>query len=257
MIQDVSRCIRKILGFSAMIEKSNSTPLYLQLKSKIRRDIRTGIFKPGDKLPSEAQLQKEYGMSRVTVRNAMEELAVDGYIIKVQGKGSFVAQSDMLRLPAGVTSFTEDAKMQGVNLTSKVIKVGLEDIQSDLDREFFGSKAGGKVLVIKRVRIANGVPVTIEENHLFPEMISLKDENLEGSLYELFMNKYHMIPANKGRRSVKIVFADEEVAELLDLSIGTPVITGEMCVFDVNGEPIHTVRDWVRGDNDRFITWYT
>ena len=98
-----------------MIEKSNSTPLYLQLKSKIRRDIRTGIFKPGDKLPSEAQLQKEYGMSRVTVRNAMEELAVDGYIIKVQGKGSFVAQSDMLRLPAGVTSFTEDAKMQGVN----------------------------------------------------------------------------------------------------------------------------------------------
>ena len=233
MIQDVSRCIRKIRGFSAMIEKSNSTPLYLQLKSKIRRDIRTGIFKPGDKLPSEAQLQKEYGMSRVTVRNAMKELAVDGYIIKVQGKGSFVAQSDMLRLPAGVTSFTEDAKMQGVNLTSKVIKVGLEDIQSDLDREFFGSKAGGKVLVIKRVRIANG------------------------SLYELFMNKYHMIPANKGRRSVKIVFADEEVAELLDLSIGTPVITGEMCVFDVNGEPIHTVRDWVRGDNDRFITWYT
>lgn len=127
-----------------MIEKSNSTPLYLQLKSKIRRDIRTGIFKPGDKLPSEAQLQKEYGMSRVTVRNAMEELAVDGYIIKVQGKGSFVAQSDMLRLPAGVTSFTEDAKMQGVNLTSKVIKVGLEDIQSDLDREFFGRQSGRK-----------------------------------------------------------------------------------------------------------------
>ena len=137
------------------------------------------------------------------------------------------------------------------------ISHNIGDIQSDLDREFFGSKAGGKVLVIKRVRIANGVPVTIEENHLFPEMISLKDENLEGSLYELFMNKYHMIPANKGRRSVKIVFADEEVAELLDLSIGTPVITGEMCVFDVNGEPIHTVRDWVRGDNDRFITWYT
>lgn len=129
-----------------MIEKSNSTPLYLQLKSKIRRDIRTGIFKPGDKLPSEAQLQKEYGMSRVTVRNAMEELAVDGYIIKVQGKGSFVAQSDMLRLPAGVTSFTEDAKMQGVNLTSKVIKVGLEDIQSDLDRSFSEAKRAERCL---------------------------------------------------------------------------------------------------------------
>ena len=106
-----------------MIEKMNSTPLYLQLKNKIKREIRTGILKPGDKIPSEAQLQKEYGMSRVTVRNAMEELTVEGYIIKVQGKGSFVAQSDMLRLPIGVTSFTEDAKIQGVSLTLSLIHI--------------------------------------------------------------------------------------------------------------------------------------
>lgn len=238
------------------IEKTNSTPLYLQLKNKIKREIRTGVLKPGDKLPSEAQLQKEYKMSRVTVRNAMEELAVEGYIIKVQGKGSFVAQSDMLRLPIGVTSFTEDAKMQGVNLTSKVVKLEIEDIKSELDKEFFGERAGGKVLVFKRIRIADGVPVTVEENHLFPDMIKIKDENLEGSFYDILTNKYHMIPANKGRRSAKIVFADEEIAEYLNLSVGTPVISSEMCVFDMNGEPIHTVRDWVRGDNDRFIKWY-
>lgn len=238
------------------IERTNSTPLYLQLKNKIKREIRTGVLKRGDKLPSEAQLQKEHKMSRVTVRNAMEELAVEGYIIKVQGKGSFVAQSDMLRLPIGVTSFTEDAKMQGVNLTSKVVKLEIEDIQSELDKEFFGERAGGQVLVFKRIRIADGVPVTVEENHLFPDMIKIKDENLEDSFYDILMNKYHMVPSNKGRRSVKIVFADEETAELLNLSVGTPVIYSEMCVFDMNGEPIHTVRDWVRGDNDRFIKWY-
>lgn len=118
------------------IEKTNATPLYLQLKNKIKKEIRTGMLKPGDKLPSETQLQKEYNMSRVTVRNAMEELTVEGYIIKVQGKGSFVAHSDMLRLPVGVTSFTEDAKMQGVNLTSRVVKFEIQDIQSELDREF-------------------------------------------------------------------------------------------------------------------------
>lgn len=238
------------------IERANSTPLYLQLKNKIKREIRTGVLKPGDKLPSESQLQKEHKMSRVTVRNAMEELAVEGYIIKVQGKGSFVAQSDMLRLPIGVTSFTEDAKMQGVTLTSKVVKLQIEDIQSELDKEFFGERAGGKILVFKRIRIADGVPVTVEENHLFPDMIKIKDENLEGSFYDILMNKYHMVPSNKGRRSVKIVFADEEIAELLNLSMGTPVISSEVCVFDMNGEPIHTVRDWVRGDNDRFIKWY-
>ena len=60
------------------IEKTNSTPLYLQLKNKIKKEIRTGILKPGDKIPSETQMQKEYGMSRVTVRNAMAELEVEG-----------------------------------------------------------------------------------------------------------------------------------------------------------------------------------
>ncbi|MCI8559591.1 MAG: GntR family transcriptional regulator [Dorea sp.] len=238
------------------IGKINPTPLYLQLKNKIRRDIRMGTLKPGDKLPSEAQLQKTYNMSRVTVRNAMEELSIEGYIIKVQGKGSFVAQSDMLRLPAGITSFTDDAKMQGITLESKVIKFGVEDITSDLDREFFTGRTDDKILVLKRVRIANGTPVTVEENHLFADMITLKDENLEGSLYEILMTKYHLMPSNKGRRSVKIVSADEEVAKLLNLSAGTPVITSEMCVFDASGEPIHTVTDWVRGDNDKYIKWY-
>src|SRR5699024_391581 len=116
----------------AVIEKVNPMPLYLQLKNQIKKEIRTGLLKAGDKLPSEAQLQKEYGMSRVTVRNAMEELAAEGYIIKVQGKGSFVANSDMLRLPIGVTSFSEDARMQGVSLTSTILKTGVEEIQSEL-----------------------------------------------------------------------------------------------------------------------------
>lgn len=238
------------------IEKTNSTPLYLQLKNKIKKEIRTGILKPGDKIPSETQMQKEYGMSRVTVRNAMAELEVEGYIIKVQGKGSFVAQSDMLRLPIGVTSFTEDARMQGVDFQSKVLEIGLKTATSEMDREFFGLKEGEPILCLKRLRSANGVPVVIEENHLSANMQSLEQEDLTGSLYDILMNKYHMIPSNKGRRSVKIIFATEEIAEYLQLSMGTPVIESEMCVFDMNGDPVHTVKDIVRGDNDRFLKWY-
>lgn len=238
------------------IQKVNSTPLYLQLKNKIKKDIRTGVLKPGDKLPSESQMQKEYDMSRVTVRNAMTELEVEGYIIKVQGKGSFVAQSDMLRLPIGVTSFTEDAKMQGVDFKSFVLKVGLTDTVFEMDKEFFGLGEGEQVMCVKRLRYANGVPVVIEENHLSARLRSLEQEDLTGSLYDILINKYHMIPSNKGRRSVRIIFASEEIAEGLQLSLGTPVIESELCVYDMNGEPVHTVRDIVRGDNDRFLKWY-
>ncbi|WP_334104889.1 GntR family transcriptional regulator [Muricomes intestini] len=238
------------------IKKMNATPLYLQLKNKIQKEIRSGMLKPGDKIPSEAQMQKEYNVSRVTIRNALSELEVEGYIMKVQGKGSFVAHSDMLRLPIGVTSFTEDAKMQGVKLTSQVIRAGLEPIKSEIDKEFFGLDGTGEVIVIKRVRCADGIPIVIEENHLSPKLRGLEKEELTGSLYDILINKYHMLPVNKGRRSIKISFAAEEIAEYLQLSVGTPVIESEMCVFDMNGEPAHTVKDIVRGDTERFLKWY-
>ncbi len=238
------------------IQKINSTPLYLQLKNKIKKEIRTGMLKPGDKLPSEMQMQKEYGMSRVTVRNAMSELEVEGYIIKVQGKGSFVAQSDMLRLPIGITSFTEDAKMQGVDFRSKVLEAGLSSKMFEMDRDFFGLYDGEQIMCIKRLRSADGVPIVIEENHLPARLKRLENDDLTGSLYDILINKYHMIPSNKGRRSVRIIFATEEIAEWLQLSLGTPVIESELCVYDMNGDPVHTVRDIVRGDNDRFMKWY-
>lgn len=240
----------------SVIERSNATPLYVQLKNKLKKDIRAGVLRAGDKIPSEAQLQKEYGMSRVTVRNAMEELASEGYIIKVQGKGSFVAQTERLRLPIGITSFSEDAAMQGMKLTSKVIKIGIEEIESEFDKTYFDDKTDGKVLVLKRVRSVGGVPLAIEENHLIPNLPGIEEENLTESLYRILIEKYHIVPANKGRRSIRIIFADREMAEQLDISQGTPVIESEMCVFDTNGEPIHTVKDIVRGDNDRFIKWY-
>ena len=82
------------------------------------------------------------------------------------------------------------------------------------------------------------------------------NEDLTGSLYAILQEKYHMIPSIKGRRSVKIIFATEEIAQLLKLSVGTPVIESEVCVFDINGGPIHTVKDIVRGDNDNILKWY-
>lgn len=234
----------------------SAVPLYRQLKERIKNDIRVGRYQPGDQLPSEVELQKEYGMSRVTVRNAMSELTSEGYIIKVQGKGSFVATSDVSRLPVGVTSFTTDAKMQGIDMTSEVVKFCIEDINNDFDRATFDDRTGGKVLALKRVRKANGVPISIEENHMSPELQALLDEDLTGSFYELLRTRFQILPYSKGRRTVKIIFADEEIAELLGLSRGTPVIESEMCVYDVDGNPIHTVKDIVRGDNDRFLKWY-
>lgn len=238
------------------MDRENSVPLYLQLKDKIKKDIRGGVLRPGEKLPSEAQMQKEFGMSRVTVRNAMAELESEGYIVKAQGKGSFVAERDSLRLPISVTSFSEDATIQGVRISSCVINQELSQKYSDLDHQFFGITDGESIFRLRRVRSVNDTPLVIEENHLPIRYAELVNEDLTGSLYELLQRKYHVNPSNKGRRSIKISFADYEVAELLQIPVGTPVIESEACVFGQDGEPIHTVKDIVRGDNDRFFKWY-
>ena len=125
-----------------------------------------------------------------------------------------------------------------------------------MDKEFFGINDGENILIVKRLRCVNNVPLLIEENHLSAELEGVMNEDLTGSLYEILQEKYHMIPLIKGRRSVKIIFATEEIAKLLKLSVGTPVIESEVCVFDINGGPVHTVKDIVRGDNDNILKWY-
>jgi non-canonical purine NTP pyrophosphatase (RdgB/HAM1 family) len=215
----IDTCVIQARGdiMTKIQSQSNSIPLYLQVKNKIKQEIRSGILKAGDKLDSEAEMQKEYGMSRVTVRNAMAELEREGYIIKVQGKGSFVAQSDMLRLPVGVTSFTGDAKMQGADLKSKILKVGLEPVKTEMDKEFFGINDGENILIVKRLRCVNNVPLLIEENHLSAELEGLMNEDLTGSLYAILQEKYHMIPSIKGRRSVKIIFATGNEHKMIEI----------------------------------------
>lgn len=211
---------------------------------------------PGDKLPSESELQREYGMSRVTVRNAMAELEVGGFIVKAQGKGSFVAQPDMLQLPSGVMSFTGNAKIQGIRLTTKVLEAKIKKVQSELDKAFFGLDGNGEIMVVKRVRIAEGIPISLEENHFSVKLKNLGKDDLTGSHYELLMGKYRLIPSNKGRRSIFISYATEEIARYLEIGMGTPVIDSELCVFDINGDPIHTVHEIVRGDNNKYMRWY-
>ena len=146
--------------------------------------------------------------------------------------------------------------MQGASISSFVIKAGIEKVKSNLDKEFFGLDENGEIMAIKRVRIINGIPLILEECHFSSEFSELQSEDLSQSLYEIIQNKYKVFPTNKGRRSIKITFASEHIAEYLDVPTGMPVIESEMCVFDMSGEPVHTVKEIVRGDNDRFFKWY-
>ena len=101
-------------------------PLYIQLKEAIKDEIIKGNLKAGDKIPSEILLQRLYSVSRVTVRKAVNELVKENYLIKLQGKGTYVSQVFVFEGRKGISSFTELCKLQGKATIAVVIKADLE-----------------------------------------------------------------------------------------------------------------------------------
>ena len=121
------------------LDESNSIPLYLQLKNTIKDLINSGEIQKGDRIPSEFELCKKYNVSRITVRNALSELESEGYLIKKQGKGTFVTKPKIFRPLEDTVGFTESCKNAGVDSTSIVLKKEIlpltQQYQNDLQLE--------------------------------------------------------------------------------------------------------------------------
>lgn len=175
--------------------------LYGQLADKISESIETEL-KPHDLLPSERELSEIYGVSRTTVRLALQELENIGLIYKKHGKGTFVSSiSESTLNLLGAYSFTE--QMKSLGKTTKTIILDFEILESN---KYFSSKlgihTGTKVIKIKRLRLADGEPMMLERTYLpFKRFETLTSNMLEQKpMYDLFLEEY----------GEKIKYAEEE-----------------------------------------------
>ena len=137
-------------------------PKYYRLKKHLL-DM-TETQSPGTPVPPERTLAAEFDTSRTTVRQALQELVVEGRLERIQGKGTFVAKpkvSQALQL----TSYTEDMRAQGLEPTSQLLDIGYITADDRL-AGLLDITAGGRVLRIERLRMANGEPMAIETTHL-------------------------------------------------------------------------------------------
>ena len=173
------------------LDNNTATPLYLQLKNKLQEDIENGRLAPGSKIPTEFELGEQYGVSRVTVRKALKELSDQGYLERKSGKGTFVAEKKLQRsLSSGVLSFSEMCRSMGLTPGAQTIKIALED-PTEKDTERMHLTPDEKIMVVERIRTADGKPVVLELNK-FPESFSfLFGEDLNNSsLYEILNEKH-------------------------------------------------------------------
>jgi GntR family transcriptional regulator len=222
-------------------------PVYLRLASTLRGLIELGDLKGGDALPSERDLAQAAGLSRVTVRKALEVLGDEGLIERRQGAGSFVTRQ--IEQPASVLiGFTDDMRRRGALAASRVIQqsIGLPDPSEILK---LGLSPSDRVLRLSRVRLSDGEPLAIE--HAVVPAGALGDAEVGASLYGALKAQGNM-PVRALQR-VQAGIATPAEATLLNLTPGSPVLRIERRSFLANGRPIEVTVSAYRGDRYDFI----
>lgn len=225
-------------------------PKYWRLKRHLLELTRT--LPPGTLVPPERTLSVEFGTSRTTVRQAIQELVVEGRLARVQGKGTFVARPKVAQT-LQLTSYTEDMRAQGLAPTSHLIDVGQIGADDAL-AERLGIRPGNRVLRIERLRLADGEPMAVETTHLatsrFP---GLRRQLLRhASLYAALAEAY-AVQLAEAEETIETALATPREADLLGTEVGLPLLLLSRHSFDVDGRPVEWVRSLYRGDRYKFV----
>lgn len=196
-------------------------PKHLQLRD-ILLDLIEGELQPEQVIPSERELSERYGVARMTVRQAVDALVTEGRLFKVAGRGTFVAKPK-LDLQIRLTSYTEEMARRGMVAASKTLVFERVKASGHLAREL-EVDPGELVVRFKRLRLADGVPMAVERTYLVDQRVpGLADGEAPSSLYTYLAERYALIP-DWGEDSIEAIAADEDIAALLEIPVGGPVL---------------------------------
>lgn len=222
--------------------------LYAQVEAALVARFEVDL-RPGDQLPTEDALIDEYGVSRITVRRAIQNLASRGLIVTKRGIGSFVATPALSQPLTALTSFVEDMDAHGLNTTARVLVV--EEITAPVHvREALELPLGAKVVHIERVRLAAGQPVSLDLTYLPLELGRLiaQDDDLENEpIFDLLENR-HDTPLVEAAYALRASTADSPTAAALDVDEGSAVFRIERTSFTTGQKPVDYEILHYRGD---------
>jgi GntR family transcriptional regulator len=235
------------------LDKQLPIPLYHQLKTILLKDIQAGRWKTDDRLPTESDLERTYGVSKITVRQALRELADSGYVRREQGRGTFVARPRLRQAPRALSSFTEEMRRHGLRSGSRILHSGV--VRADaVAAEKLEVPCGTRVFMLKRLRLADGKPMGIQTAYIPLQLApGLPEERMENaSLYHILQSKYRVQPAY-AHEEHSAVLVEGEAAALLGVRPGSPALAAERITFEEDGHPIEFVNAVMRGDRYRII----
>lgn len=236
------------------VNKDSPVPLYYQIESILLRWISKNL-KPGDMLPTEKELCEAFGVSRIVVRQALNDLVNRGVIKRRRGVGTVVIRPKINEyLVSRLTGFHADMKSQGLEPRTKILSKRLVKA-NELLAYYLDLNIGDEIVELQRLRFVKDEPILIVVNYIPRKFCpDLLDEDLEDrSLYEILETKYK-IELVWGERTIEAISASSEDAKLLWIDRGSPLIFLRSITYTHNNVPVEYYEAKHRADRARFVT---
>jgi DNA-binding GntR family transcriptional regulator len=232
------------------LDRSSPVPLYFQVAQQLERAIAAGELAPGYRLDNEVQLAERFGLSRPTMRRAIQELVAKGLLVRKRGVGTQVVHGGQVKRSVELSSLYDDLQRAGQRPSTTVLGCGVEPAPADVAAQL-NVPAGTELTRIVRVRFAGGEPLAVLRNWLPTNVAGLDEQALAGrGLYELIRAGGLHLRIAQQRIGARPAAAEE--AALLHERPGAPLLTMERTTYDDSGRAVEFGRHVYRAGRYSF-----
>jgi len=235
------------------LDRGSFVPMYAQIQTRLLGMIQSGQLRSGDRLPSEEELSRVYGVSRMTARQAVQALKSQGFATRHKGRGTFVEQPKVEKDITHLLGFTAEMRALGLRPGSRVLAAETIAATDEIAGRL-AINVGTTAFRLCRLRLADELPVAIEEVYLpvakFPGIQKLDFARL--SLYQTLRQRYH-IGFGLADEILEAQIAGRMQAQLLEIPLRSSLLVISRTLRDVDGEPVETSRSSYRADRYRAV----
>lgn len=234
------------------IDKQSPIPLYYQLAEHIREQIRSGELRPGDQLPSERLLSEHYGISRMTVRQALAYLVREGALVARHGLGTFVAEPKLTYDALHLLGFTEEVMRRGGKAISRVLEQQRVTPPPRV-AQLLQLNVGDEATHIVRLRLAGDIPLLLETTYVPTALCpGLEREDLATQSLYAIMEQNYGVRLARSQQTLEAALANDYESRLFGIEPGAPIILFEGVTYDERGRPAEYCKAAYRGDRFKF-----
>ncbi|MCP3716925.1 GntR family transcriptional regulator [Paraburkholderia sp. CNPSo 3281] len=223
-------------------------PLYVQIKDTLRERILNGTYAPHSQMPSEHELCALFGVSRITVRQALGDLQKEGLVFRLHGKGTFVSRPKAFQNVTSLQGFAEAMSSMGYEIVNQLRSFRIIKANRHVAQRL-NLPEGAPVAEIHRVRMLNREPVSLELTWV-PEALGKRLANADLATRDIFLILENDcgVPLGHADVSIDAILADDDIARALRVEDGSPVLRIERLTHDASGNPIDYEYLYFRGD---------